>query len=1111
MERNISSPFLKAVDNGDVEAVKALLDMSNSRNEIIYLRPDEQTCQSVRLQNSLAVEVPPKFCISEADWLEALWMATQKGDGVVEDILHRNPVIEEANENGWTIIHKKVDDFIRRASDPKEFEKVQILLKSGKFDVNCLTGRQETVLHLIFVPSYLSFIRYATDSLFELLKFLYENGVNVNHRNHQGKTVLMLACELRESEAVQMLFSCRKHSKTSFNVDVVDNFGNTAMMIAQRNKDNESASLIFNESLVMAAENNDLKTLDKYVRMSCKESEPVTRTWLSYETTITASIWEIYISNAAWFQAVSKAAEERNAHVLNCLLDCERLVQYQESGESSPMWFALEQQRKEEKIIDVQFIKTLLESECFSPNDLSQISQTLLHFSFSEYWSTDALFCSGDHRTENLNSVILTLLRCNVNPNQQDFEGKTVLMISSLKGCNSVVRTILTWAIETRTWLDIDARDLYGQTALMKAAMGKHPDVVAMLLGAGASVNLSDNRAFTALHHALHETLNVVEWGAFGEPPKRVTFEPSSGFYGRNQEQLNRDKLKVVELLLKRADLDEGAMDCEGYTPIHIALMYGGDVYTFVIDTLKQDGKGFNISENNCLLEDISHRFECNSDSELESNMSRRSVHRPSPGDRLSFNLGPSGRIRPIKQLDFLAEQKGGDRAISGQLCSIGFRFERTDTDRKNPSQLTEDLWMQYKYACRNPMTSKILEEVKDFMRDLCVEIKRQDRRFEVVVKLVGSAYEGTKIDHPDEYDFNLVLMKFSELCEVQTSPELPPGYVRLRKRQLLVEKEKETGFESFFSDNGILNTGKVKGHFKTILWRALVDSQFIKRQKNFEWRVAPRFPYEQYPLETDLGTTVVLQRTKYDIGDTNASEYISLDIVPCIHVDNWWPDEAISNVADDIKAFGCKLVFDLPQRKYPWVPYSGSCARISFAPAESETIKRSSIAAKAAFMIAKQMTQKQPRYDYIGSTAYVLKTCFLYCIEAFEKESRFSVNSTTNFHDYSPDIQFWLQMIMKCHLYFYLHDFCPCYFMPSFFVPNATYMRENTVKLLTDSRKLRLFEVYVCVHALYRSVSTDESIIRVQIPTLNPVWETFDRRTFMTDLRADLQSMHSL
>ena len=48
----------------------------------------------------------------------------------------------------------------------------------------------------------------------------------------------------------------------------------------------------------------------------------------------------------------------------------------------------------------------------------------------------------------------------------------------------------------------------------------------------------------------------------------------------------------------------------------------------------------------------------------------------------------------------------------------------------------------------------------------------------------VGSAYEGTKVSLPDEFDFNVVLEEFSDVCEVCSSPVCPPGYVLLRRRR---------------------------------------------------------------------------------------------------------------------------------------------------------------------------------------------------------------------------------------------------------------------------------------------------------------------------------------
>ena len=80
------------------------------------------------------------------------------------------------------------------------------------------------------------------------------------------------------------------------------------------------------------------------------------------------------------------------------------------------------------------------------------------------------------------------------------------------------------------------------------------------------------------------------------------------------------------------------------------------------------------------------------------------------------------------------------------------------------------------------------------FMQRLADAIGARDPLFECRVVPVGSAYEGTKIGRPDEFDVNFVLTRFSSLYEVVTSPACPPGFVHLRRKKRNIKSFKPNG-----------------------------------------------------------------------------------------------------------------------------------------------------------------------------------------------------------------------------------------------------------------------------------------------------------------------------
>lgn len=448
-----------------------------------------------------------------------------------------------------------------------------------------------------------------------------------------------------------------------------------------------------------------------------------------------------------------------------------------------------------------------------------------------------------------------------------------------------------------------------------------------------------------------------------------------------------------------------------------------------------------------------------------------------------------------------------------------------------NQKTISERLWKFGTYAYQHPSANAVKEEVKIFIEDLAIEITRRDPRFEARVILVGSSYEASRIGLPDEFDFNFVLTKFSKLCEVFSSPELPTGFVYVKRKQSqngdVEEREydqnstrkqqcrnsedegREFEYGNFFDDDGFLITEKINSQFKIILTNVLADPQFIKRHCHFDWNWHTCFDVVNFEKDVNmvdyfsrnnkLATTLKLMKMCLDRRKRSSFMMISVDLVPTIHIDGWWPDNAISNVSEDIKAFGCHLVYDNSQRLYPWVPFSKPCARISFSPAECETIKRSSDAAKQAYMIAKQLIAKQVgvmRGELRPISCYILKTCFLYAIEAFSQTREIRSESGLSTLAVKPNFQrldyhFWLESLMKYHFDFVLQEFCPCYFMPSFCMPNYEHFQADAFQRLH----------YLDAYRLHRCVSSDTTDNYVTLPRLSPIWAQFDRHAMIKNL----------
>ena len=114
--------------------------------------------------------------------------------------------------------------------------------------------------------------------------------------------------------------------------------------------------------------------------------------------------------------------------------------------------------------------------------------------------------------------------------------------------------------------------------------------------------------------------------------------------------------------------------------------------------------------------------------------------------------------------------------------------------------------------------------------------IKEKDWRFECQPILVGSANEETKVVISADFDFNLKLIKFSQLCDPFPHPLGPKGYFQLRRKTNEdIKSRSDERFDSFFNLDQCLLTNEVKSRFKIILQEVLRDPTFWLDEHLFE------------------------------------------------------------------------------------------------------------------------------------------------------------------------------------------------------------------------------------------------------------------------------------
>jgi len=249
-------------------------------------------------------------------------------------------------------------------------------------------------------------------------------------------------------------------------------------------------------------------------------------------------------------------------------------------------------------------------------------------------------------------------------------------------------------------------------------------------------------------------------------------------------------------------------------------------------------------------------------------------------------------------------------------------------------------------------------------MEELAKAITEHDRhRFACKVIPVGSAHEGTKIGCCGEFDYNFVLTNLSSVCKVCYSPESPPGFVLLKASTPVYDED----LNDLFDQNGILNTRIVKFKFETLAKQVLSSASFCERT-GFEYTDPVSTGYIGPPpgnVAAKLHLKIKLIFTK-PVNECHVPHAISVDIVPALRINDWWPDNARKK--ELCRADDCLIAFTQPQSKYPWIGWTEPHGFISFAQAESRLLRECHPAAKAAYTVVKRMSEYFCQYEFFSS-----------------------------------------------------------------------------------------------------------------------------------------------
>jgi ankyrin repeat protein len=446
---------------------------------------------------------------------------------------------------------------------------------------------------------------------------LVDNGADINAKDEDGHTALIVAAKNGHTEIVNLLL-------------------NRGADINAKDKDGETA-------LIKAAFNGHTEIVTTLIELGADIPEDIT-----------------YI-----IRTMKKASWWTDSHtaVINNRLDDIQNVEDQ-SSPITPLDLAI-------MIGNLNAIEYITER-----GSISTSSPTL--FNSSNGTNFDINYCLNKAIKHKRNEIAMFLLEKGADPNAkkgadpkaQNENGKTALMNASLKGNTEIVNLLLDHGadINAKTisgqaalnaavqrghteivrllldrGADINAKDSYGNTALSNAAFNGHTEIVKLLLDHGADIHAKDSHGDTALMHAtslgkIETVILLIELGAdIPEDTSRIirTMKKASWWTDSHTAVINNrlDDIQNVE--------DQSSP----ITPLDLAIMIGNlNAVEYIIErgsrstssaTLFSSSNGTNFDINYCLNKAIKHKrneiamflLEKGADPKAENQLGQNSLH----------------------------------------------------------------------------------------------------------------------------------------------------------------------------------------------------------------------------------------------------------------------------------------------------------------------------------------------------------------------------------------------------------------------------------------------------------------------------------------------------